>query len=269
MSRVYVSSTFRDLSGHRREVAAYLRKSGYEVVAMEDYPAYAGRPLDKCLDDVSGCHAYVGLFAWHYGSRPEEGGGLSFTELELARAQDSGLRCFAFLHADRDGWDGEFVDDDTSPIHALRERLQRDLTVGSFTSPEQLTNEVLSALTADPTLVPVTDAAVQLYRDYIAGRLADIPRHAWVLAAVALALVAAGLWVSVTHAGGPLREVALAGGLVCVLLGVMPVGVGQILPLLRERNTNVSLLQALAGDPPDPTALRHADALFSQQIALR
>lgn len=66
-TRVYVSSTFSDLEAYRAKVNEALRKAGYELVAMEDYPAFDERPLDKCLDDVASCDIYVGILAWRYG----------------------------------------------------------------------------------------------------------------------------------------------------------------------------------------------------------
>jgi hypothetical protein len=43
---------------------------GHTAIAMEDYVAGDERPLDKCLEDVRACQAYVGIFAWRYGFIP-------------------------------------------------------------------------------------------------------------------------------------------------------------------------------------------------------
>ena len=47
-----------------------LRKSGYNVIAMEEYVATDRRPVEKCLTDVARADVYVGLFAFRYGYIP-------------------------------------------------------------------------------------------------------------------------------------------------------------------------------------------------------
>jgi hypothetical protein len=65
MPTIYLSSTYEDLAGHRQVVYQALRKSGYEVIAMEDYVATDRRPLDKCLRDIAEREPiYVGIFAF-------------------------------------------------------------------------------------------------------------------------------------------------------------------------------------------------------------
>jgi acyl-coenzyme A thioesterase PaaI-like protein len=39
MTTIYLSSTYEDLKDYRRVVFEALRKSGYQVIAMEDYVA--------------------------------------------------------------------------------------------------------------------------------------------------------------------------------------------------------------------------------------
>jgi hypothetical protein len=67
MTTIYLSSTYQDLSDQRQAVFEALRRSGYEVIAMEDYVARDDRPLKACLDDVDRADIYVGLFAFRYG----------------------------------------------------------------------------------------------------------------------------------------------------------------------------------------------------------
>ncbi|HSL05741.1 MAG TPA: DUF4062 domain-containing protein, partial [Nitrospiraceae bacterium] len=70
MATIYLSSTFEDLKDYRRVVFDALRKSGHQVIAMEDYVASDQRPVDKCLKDVEKSDIYVGLFAFRYGYVP-------------------------------------------------------------------------------------------------------------------------------------------------------------------------------------------------------
>lgn len=152
--KVYVSSTSKDLSEHRTRVSEFLRKSNYEVVAMEDYAATSKRPLQKCLDDVADCDVYVGIFAWRYGHIPRAGNSdhLSITEHEYRKAAELGKQICIFLLDSDVAWPPQFMDSHTGDgnsgarIKALRDGLQEHWTVSFFASPEQLATEVAAAL---------------------------------------------------------------------------------------------------------------------------
>ena len=91
MTTIYLSSTYEDLKEYREVVYKALRKSGYDVIAMEDYVAADQRPVEKCSDDVKKADIYVGIFAFRYGYVPPEAHGnpnkLSITELEFRQAE--------------------------------------------------------------------------------------------------------------------------------------------------------------------------------------
>jgi hypothetical protein len=70
--KVYLSSTFLDLQDHRERVAGALRKAKYDVVMMEEYVTRDELVEIACQGDVTGCDAYLGLFAWRYGYIPED-----------------------------------------------------------------------------------------------------------------------------------------------------------------------------------------------------
>ena len=63
MARIYVSSTYEDLKKEREAAAKAVRRLGHQAIAMEDYVATDKRPVDKCLQDVKTCDAYVGISA--------------------------------------------------------------------------------------------------------------------------------------------------------------------------------------------------------------
>jgi hypothetical protein len=68
MARIFVSSTFKDLEGCRKNVSFILRQMGHEDVAMEYFVAEDKKPLDKCLEAVASSDLYVGIFACSYGT---------------------------------------------------------------------------------------------------------------------------------------------------------------------------------------------------------
>jgi len=66
--RVCVSSTSENLHNFRAAVVQQLGRLGHQVVSMEGYTADARCPVEKCLADVASAEAYIGLFAFRYGS---------------------------------------------------------------------------------------------------------------------------------------------------------------------------------------------------------
>ncbi|MCI1279003.1 MAG: DUF4062 domain-containing protein [Nitrospira sp.] len=130
MATIYLSSTYEDLKDYRRVVFEALRKSGHQVIAMEDYVATDQRPVDKCLKGVEAADLYVGLFAFRYGYIPpvqhNNPHGLSITELEFRRAVALKKPCLTFVVKDTTAWSRVFDDaygaeDKGDRIKALRQ----------------------------------------------------------------------------------------------------------------------------------------------------
>jgi tetratricopeptide (TPR) repeat protein len=145
--RVYVSSTFEDLRGHREQVRLALQRLGMQDVAMETYVAESERPLQRCLADVRSCDLYIGLFAWRYGHVPD-GHTASITELEYREAGRSAKDCLVFLHDEDHPWPRRHVEmgDGGASIERLRAELKRAHQCGTFTTPESLAWAVSSAV---------------------------------------------------------------------------------------------------------------------------
>jgi hypothetical protein len=164
--KIYVSSTFLDLVEYRAAVADAVRRMGHEAKLMENYTAEDRRPLDKCVDDVSDVDCYVGIFAWRYGYVPQENrakkapklprgvvsGRTSITEAEYLAARARGIPTLIFLLDESAPWEPQFMDSHTGTnlrgrrIQKLRERLQRQLLTSFFSSPEELSSRVTSAV---------------------------------------------------------------------------------------------------------------------------
>ncbi len=156
MATIYLSSTYEDLQDYRRVLFDALRKSGHQVIAMEDYVATDQRPVEKCLKDVEQAHIYVGLFAFRYGYIPppqhNNPNGLSITELEFRRAEALKKPCLTFVVNDTTAWPRVFDDAYTAEgkgerIKALRQHLLTEKLASSFSTPHELSTLVLAALT--------------------------------------------------------------------------------------------------------------------------
>ena len=70
---------------------------------MEDYVAEGRLPAERCLEDVSNCDVYVGIFAWRYGFIPS-GYEFSITELEYREAIKLKIPTLIFLLDEEAAW---------------------------------------------------------------------------------------------------------------------------------------------------------------------
>ena len=108
------------------------------------------RPLQKCLDDISHCDLYIGIFAWRYGYIPQHDNpqGKSITELEFDHARSMSIQTLVFLTGEKAAWPVPYTDtgDDATRIRLLREKLGKELTVGFFHNEESLATEVSVAI---------------------------------------------------------------------------------------------------------------------------
>lgn len=145
--KVYLSSTYIDLKHHRAILGRALRKSGYEVVMMEEYVAREQRIEFACKGDVVGCDVYVGIFAWRYGHAPSDTNPerLSVTEMEYTAAGAKSMTRLTFLLEEKARWPNARKDADLTRINDLRARLKKQCS-GYFATADELAVEVLAAL---------------------------------------------------------------------------------------------------------------------------
>lgn len=148
MSRVYVSSTFRDLRECRGAVEEAVRMLGHQDVAMEHYGAEPRPPLDKCLADVEASDIYIGIVGRRYGWIPP-GSTQSITEQEYRQAVRSRKPILAFvLDADVSDWPETAAE--TSAHQAALQKFREDLSTtflaGRFSSCDKLAIKVIAAL---------------------------------------------------------------------------------------------------------------------------
>ncbi len=145
MARIYISSTFRDLIEERRAVRDAVVGLGHLPVAMETYTATERPPLQKCLEDVASCQAYVGIFAWRHGFIPK-GHDQSITRLEYDEAGRHGIPRLIFLLNEEAPWPQSRVDRDASRIRELRGHLADEHVVDWFDEESALAAKVTIAV---------------------------------------------------------------------------------------------------------------------------
>jgi hypothetical protein len=160
--KIYISSTFQDLSDHRSAVDRTLRRMGHDVIGMEQYVAEGNKPLDRCLEDVRSVDVYVIILAWRYGYIPMDQpapGMISITELEYNEAVTCGKTILAFLLDPDMPWPTNRVDamvvdpkpGETRPgsnIARFRSLLGTNYLAGMFRTPDDLASQVAAAVAA-------------------------------------------------------------------------------------------------------------------------
>ncbi len=176
--KIYVSATYRDLQKHRLAVLNILRRMGHQPVGMEDYVAEGVRPLNRCLDDVAACDAYLCIVAWRYGFVPSDiastltlpvgctAGKSSVTECEYRKACELGKPVLAFvLDADAE-WPSQSFDAVTGEnesgarVKLFRQELSQRYLINHFRSAEELASLVSAA-------VYRTEMSRQMDREYL------------------------------------------------------------------------------------------------------
>jgi hypothetical protein len=165
--KVYISSTYQDLSEHRAAVDRTLRRMGQDVIGMEQYVAEGNKPLDRCLADVRLADLYVIIVGWRYGYIPVDQpppGMLSITELEYGAVESAGKPVLAFLLDPDTPWPTRRVDAMSAEpqrgeaqaganIRRFRSMLGTKYLAGMFRTPDDLASQVAAAVAARGSIV--------------------------------------------------------------------------------------------------------------------
>lgn len=177
MSLIYVSSTYRDLIEHRKAVFEAVRRAQHEPIGMEDYQATEQPPLDRCLDDVRRCRAYIGVIGWRYGYIPQ-GFDHSITHLEYEEAGRCKLHRMMLLTPE-DNWPKSKRDKDAVAITRFREQIKSRHGINTFKNLDDLKYKVVSSIKKEigegiaiPPLLPYRCDRHEQYED-ISGALTD------------------------------------------------------------------------------------------------
>ena len=108
--KVYISSTYRDLKEHRKQLIEFFGKKtikeNFDLVSMEGYVANDIVPAMECIEDVKQCNIFILILANRYGFIPPENNpqGISITETEYdtAMEDDANKTILAFFADETD-----------------------------------------------------------------------------------------------------------------------------------------------------------------------
>lgn len=132
MYKAFVSSTFEDLKDHRAQVIRSLRRAGFFVDPMEEWPADSEEPKQFSRDRFHECDLCVLLVAFRRGFVPD-GETRSITQMEYDAAVKQGVDVVPFMLMEDAPWPRKFDELDKDPeIRVWREQLKQSHGVEPF-----------------------------------------------------------------------------------------------------------------------------------------
>ena len=173
--RVFLSSTFTDLAGHRQTVQGAIRQLGAVDVSMEHFGARDERPADECIRLVrQESDLFVGIYAHKYGYVPD-GADTSISEMEYKAATEASLPRFIYVVDDNQPWLPAHIDSGESHERLLsfKAALLKRHICQKFGSQDQLATKVVAdlgrhiAMHAAPRVgpgIPVQDIGIESLR---------------------------------------------------------------------------------------------------------
>jgi hypothetical protein len=146
-TKIFVSSTYKDLKHHREIVIKALQWIKQDVGFMEIFPAFSEEPIRVCSDEIDESSIFVGIYAHHYGSRDSKIN-KSFTELEYDYARKIGIPTFCFKVEQNYPWMPEFIDSeqDKKDLELFFDKIKKENVIVSYKSPDDLAWKVLASV---------------------------------------------------------------------------------------------------------------------------
>jgi hypothetical protein len=145
--RVFVSSTYKDLIGHRLAVADALERLGLEFKRMETFGARPQDATQACLAEIEASELFVGIYAHRYGFVPANSA-ISITEAEFDHAFQNRRPTFCFFVDEGYQWPREFCDNEPgrSQLAKFKARVEVLVVRDYFTTPDVLASRVASSV---------------------------------------------------------------------------------------------------------------------------
>jgi hypothetical protein len=129
MTRVFLSSTSRDLADYRQAAIEVCNRLGLVPVAMEHFEAAPIGAVEASARKLAVAGLYVGIYAHRYGSIPQ-GEQVSVTEIEFGLAEKRGLDRLCFVADPSHPWPPELIDfAHRGRLEAFLERVRSTVTV--------------------------------------------------------------------------------------------------------------------------------------------
>lgn len=141
---IFVSSTYQDLSTHRKAIWGLLEEFDVAVRGMEEFGARTETPLETCLIEVGQSDIYIGVVGFRLGS-VEESSGKSYTQLEYEKAQELKKETLVYLIDEENARvPVKYIDRDANreKLEAFKRTLRDRHTVDSFVTEDDLVQKL-------------------------------------------------------------------------------------------------------------------------------
>jgi putative nucleotidyltransferase with HDIG domain len=146
--RVFLCSTFTDLTDERKSVLEAIRRVQLQHDSMEFFGARAKVPIKTCLEEVRKSDVLVVILGHRYGNLVP-GRGISFSEAEYREGHRLRKPCLVYFRDDNVPVLPKNVERDSAKSLLLdkwKERLGKRHTIGSFTAASDLALQVAADL---------------------------------------------------------------------------------------------------------------------------
>jgi hypothetical protein len=147
MTKVFISSTGKDLADYREAAIEICNRIGFSPVAMEFFEAMSAGATEGSKRKLEQADLYVGIFAHRYGYI-EQGYDKAVTELEFDYADECGLDRLCFLIRPDYPWPPDLIDyENRDKLTAFKERINK-LIRADFTTLDSFKTVLIQALSA-------------------------------------------------------------------------------------------------------------------------
>ena len=164
MSRIFISSTYKDLIDHREAVSDVLMRMKRQFSAMEFFGSRADEAIPACRKEIEKCDILVGIYAWRYGWIPL-GDELSITEQEFDMAIELKKSCLCYIVSSQHPWPPSLVDKgkNAEALENFKTKVSK-LVRSEFTTPDNLAKQVAADVARE--LAPPRDERTVVWNSF-------------------------------------------------------------------------------------------------------
>lgn len=150
MSKIFISSTYKDLAEHRKAVSEVLIRMQRQFSAMEFFGSRTDEAVPVCRKEIEDCQILVGIYAWRYGWAPK-GDEVSITEQEFDIAMELGKKCLCYIVSPEHPWPPSLVDKGKSAetLENFKVKKVSNLVRSQFTTPDDLAKQVAADISRE------------------------------------------------------------------------------------------------------------------------
>jgi len=152
--KIFVSSTYVDLSQHRAAVNEVFLRMKNQLAAMEYFGSRGDEASVACFKEIADCNIFIGFYAWRYGwqqklSEP------SITEQEFDYATLKKKKCLCYVVDDAFPWLPAHIDhgDAATRLSAFKEKVSK-LVRSKFTTADNLAKQIAADLAREMSKAP-------------------------------------------------------------------------------------------------------------------